>query len=792
MMYGSLYKVFLKLSKKKEKHIMKNQYNELIIPKIFDIILLKKEISKKNIKNGYLYNYQTQSNISKSKENKSHSLIKNYFINDIDYLLPKIKGKKEIKKDKNDLLINNALKFLKINDNKSSSSINNSSPFYKIQSDDNNNKNIKKEEEIKSDLKYKYIRNKFNDYDNNKDIDKEIDKILRNNNTFLNNKRNKLNIIAKNNSKFNYLKRNKGQIFEQYDFYKNENNKLKLSKIIFKEEKDNTITNNSINQDIKIRSKTIFKFNKVYNNSLISLLTMTKQNNYTKLEAWEKTLSKKELNFPLYKNIFNISDIFYFKLSKMYKAQFKEYMSHRINWVLINSKKEISDTEIINFEWKYYSNKLNYNEYKYDSSVPLKKLKMVNLFEKNYEIGNKKKMFINLINYCDENNINAFEIVPFTILIGNSSNIKSNLNKIKEIMKFVENNKSNKNNDIISKQKYNDIFNEDKFFSKLKNHYIFINKNFISEKNYWIIKPPDLYQGKCIEICNSYHDLVKKSQKIFKGVNKKIIPNQLTTLSNNEINEEEKILSLDYSFINNNTFNNIRKKINSKMYCSNDIIIQKYLDNPLLYKNRKFDLRCFVLLDSNMNLFFCKEGHLKLSSELYNLNNTNKYIHITNYSLQKNSNNFQLYEIGNEVSYKEFKDYLIKEKISLDKFSDMINQMKLMIKISFKSFWNKIFNQKKENILCFEIFGYDFILDKDFKLWILEINNNPGLSISSPVIEKLIPRMIDDAFRLTIDKVFNTKYDKSCIDEKGRYKTKYKLDGYKDDENIFEFLCNLS
>ena len=289
MMYGSLYKVFLKLSKKKEKHITKNQYNELIIPKIFDIILLKKEISKKNIKNGYLYNYQTQSNISKSKENKSNSLIKNYFINDIDYLLPKIKGKKEIKKDKNDLLINNALKFLKINDNKSSSSINNSSPFYKIQSDDNNNKNIKKEEEIKSDLKYKYIRNKFNDYDNNKDIDKEIDKILRNNNTFLNNKRNKLNIIAKNNSKFNYLKRNKGQIFEQYDFYKNENNKLKLSKIIFKEEKDNTITNNSINQDIKIRPKTIFKFNKVYNNSLISLLTMTKKNNYTKLEAWEKT-----------------------------------------------------------------------------------------------------------------------------------------------------------------------------------------------------------------------------------------------------------------------------------------------------------------------------------------------------------------------------------------------------------------------------------------------------------------------------------------------------------------------
>ena len=51
--------------------------------------------------------------------------------------------------------------------------------------------------------------------------------------------------------------------------------------------------------------------------------------------------------------------------------------------------------------------------------------------------------------------------------------------------------------------------------------------------------------------------------------------------------------------------------------------------------------------------------------------------------------------------------------------------------------------------------------------------------------------MMDDAFRLTIDKIFNTQYSSECIDKNGEYKSKYKLEGYTDNENIFEFLCNV-
>ena len=70
----------------------------------------------------------------------------------------------------------------------------------------------------------------------------------------------------------------------------------------------------------------------------------------------------------------------------------------------------------------------------------------------------------------------------------------------------------------------------------------------------------------------------------------------------------------------------------------------------------------------------------------------------------------------------------------------------------------KVINRNNRNFQ-FEIFGYDFMLDKDFNVFLIEINTNPGLEISSPWIQIIIPRMLDDALRLTVDKVFEPVYD---------------------------------
>lgn len=48
-------------------------------------------------------------------------------------------------------------------------------------------------------------------------------------------------------------------------------------------------------------------------------------------------------------------------------------------------------------------------------------------------------------------------------------------------------------------------------------------------------------------------------------------------------------------------------------------------------------------------------------------------------------------------------------------------------------------NRLKNN---FEIFGLDFMIDKQFKPWLIEVNYNPCLEVNCHVLERVIPGML--------------------------------------------------
>lgn len=108
-----------------------------------------------------------------------------------------------------------------------------------------------------------------------------------------------------------------------------------------------------------------------------------------------------------------------------------------------------------------------------------------------------------------------------------------------------------------------------------------------------------------------------------------------------------------------------------------------------------------------------------------------------------------------------------------------------MIKIVFFSVKDKL--NQKDRKECFEIFGFDFFVDKNFDVFLLEVNTNPGLEESSNLIKMLVPRMIDDALKLTIDRTFESRYTPD-IDPKGDkedLKSPYAVANYSDKENMW-------
>ena len=482
----------------------------------------------------------------------------------------------------------------------------------------------------------------------------------------------------------------------------------------------------------------------------------------------------------------------------------KKCFEHRINW----ESEEKKDDDKISFIWAPISSQINY----YDLSYDLKNNIMVNHFEFHNEITNKINMFVNMMIYCENQNLNVLNYLPLTILMEYERvGFMRQFNNFAYVFNNIESFLSDINDKSIrNKRKFRNLFyvtrTDDKKLGLRTS--LFIPKNHYDGKNIWLLKAMNLNRGLGIKIINSVESCEKYIRAYYQGNIFKCIKDSQDT---NEVKDNNKKIyfilpKLENNNDNNNNINNnlsissfrkidytkiIKKSGHKKgLYKSNKIIVQKYIEKTLLYNGRKFDMRIWVLLTHKMEIYIFKEGHLKATSFNYSTDNNDLYVHLTNYSVQKYSENFEKFEQGNEISFDEFEISIKKfYNLNIDVRKDILPKIKKIIVLSMQSVKKIInkYNRKK----CFEIFGFDFMLDIDLNPFLIEINTNPGLEISSPLISKLVPRMIDDAFRLTIDEDYDTKYSEERYDKDGNYISPFHLDRYNDTENVYELIGNI-
>ena len=504
------------------------------------------------------------------------------------------------------------------------------------------------------------------------------------------------------------------------------------------------------------------------------------------------------LNMMIYSESSNLDLFSMVPLTFPIRYESQNYINEISSFIhIFNNINKYLDSDLDNLDLDFKKN--SNNNYKY---------KFRNLFDLDLRgrIGYRTPLHIPKSHYSGRN---LWLVKAIDLNRGRCIKISDNINGIESIIKHFykgmkksffkmvtkemidDEEKENQKNECLSKINNNNSNNEE--INEILNNSNKNNKTLHININNNMGK----YQ-ESINIKKNVH-ILKKS----KLTNNKIHLPFLST-SNNTLNEtnDKKANQRDKSrnilekntkqeIVNNNSkivYTNIMKgrqilkQNNPQVYQNSTIIIQKYIEKPLCYNGRKCDMRLWVMLTWDFNLYLFKEGHFKATSLPYDVNSQDSYVHLTNYSVQKNNKNFAKFETGNEISFADFENSL-DNKINVRK--DLLPKVKEIIIHSLKSVCGKI--NKLERKMCFEIFGYDFMFDEYYNPFLLEVNTNPGLEISSPLIKMLIPRMIDDAFKLTIDKVF-------FLNEKNINKMKenpYKVNGYDDNENMWELLTNI-
>ena len=153
-------------------------------------------------------------------------------------------------------------------------------------------------------------------------------------------------------------------------------------------------------------------------------------------------------------------------------------------------------------------------------------------------------------------------------------------------------------------------------------------------------------------------------------------------------------------------------------------------------------------------MYFYKEGYLRTSGSKYSLDDEDLKVHLTNQCFQvKDKETYGQFEDGNTLNFENFQAYLDEEHEGIDIQKHLVPQMKNLIIDTFQAVKNKVNPTQRSG--HFELLGYDFMIDEDFKVWLIEVNTGPYLGTPNSWAKKVVPEMLDEMFAITVDPIFS-------------------------------------
>ncbi|KAM4690548.1 tubulin polyglutamylase TTLL5 [Rhinophrynus dorsalis] len=198
----------------------------------------------------------------------------------------------------------------------------------------------------------------------------------------------------------------------------------------------------------------------------------------------------------------------------------------------------------------------------------------------------------------------------------------------------------------------------------------------------------------------------------------------------------------------------------SQISMADNILVSRYISNPLLIDGFKFDVRLYVLITSYdpLLIYLYEEGLTRFATVRYERTAKhikNQFMHLTNYSVNKKSGDYvscddpEVEDYGNKWSMSAMLRYLKQDGRNtaalMSQVEDLIIKTVISGELSIASACKSFLSHRGN---CFELYGFDVLIDANLKPWLLEVNLSPSLACDAPLDLKVKASMISDMLTL--------------------------------------------
>lgn len=200
--------------------------------------------------------------------------------------------------------------------------------------------------------------------------------------------------------------------------------------------------------------------------------------------------------------------------------------------------------------------------------------------------------------------------------------------------------------------------------------------------------------------------------------------------------------------------------VKSPLSLADHAVVSRYIERPLLIQGLKFDLRIYVLVTQYepLRAYVYREGLARFSSAPYSTDDehlSDVYRHLTNYSINKNAPNFCENEElehdnqGHKWSLSAYNKHL--KCIGADVNLVWSRIMDLVVKTLLSAepaIGNRTRKTTEHAGICFEMYGFDILVDAGLKPWIIEVNMSPSMQADSPLDWQIKSSLLTDALNM--------------------------------------------